>query len=88
LLNDFATAFGDAEQVVVTDIYAAREVSPANGFTSRDVVEALKHPRAHYVPGLSLAADFLLARLQPEAVVLVLSAGDADRISELILQKI
>ena len=88
LLNDFATSFIDAEQVIVTDIYAAREDPPANGFSSRDVVEALKHPRAHYIPDLAHTADFLLKRLQPEAVVLVLSAGDANRLSEMILHRI
>jgi UDP-N-acetylmuramate--alanine ligase len=88
LLNDFATSFIDAEQVIVTDIYAAREDPPANGFSSRDVVEALKHPRAHYIPDLAHTADFLLKRLQPEAVVLVLSAGDANRLSEMLLQNL
>lgn len=88
LLNDFAASFDDAEHVIVTDIYAAREDPPANGFSSRDVVEALKHPRAHYVPDLASTADFLLKRLQPEAVVLVLSAGDANRISEMLLHNL
>jgi UDP-N-acetylmuramate--alanine ligase len=88
LLNDFATSFIDAEQVIVTEIYAAREDPPANGFSSRDVVEALKHPRVHYIPDLAHTADFLLKRLQPEAVVLVLSAGDANRLSEMLLHRI
>jgi UDP-N-acetylmuramate--alanine ligase len=87
-LNDFATSFNDAEQVIVTDIYAAREALPANGFSSRDVVEVLKHPRAYYLPNFSQVADFLMKNLQPEAVVLVFSAGDANRVSELLLQKL
>ncbi len=86
LLNDFATSFGDAEHVIVTDIFAAREASPANGFSSRDVVEALKHPEAHYMPDFSQVAEFLMRSLHPQAVVLVFSAGDANRISELLLQ--
>jgi UDP-N-acetylmuramate--alanine ligase len=88
LLNDFATSFDDAEQVIVTDIFAAREDLPANGFSSRDVVEALKHPQAHYIPDLAQTADFLLKRLEPEAVVLVLSAGDANQISEMLLNNL
>jgi len=88
LLNDFATSFGDAEHVIVTDIFAAREDPPANGFSSRDVVEALKHPRAHYLPDFSKVADFLMKGVHPEAVVLVLSAGDANRVSDLLLQKL
>ena len=88
LLNDFAASFEDADQVIVTDIYAAREVSPANGFSSRQVVEAMKHPQAHYLPGLTQAADYLLNKVQPQAVILVLSAGDADQISGMLLQKL
>jgi UDP-N-acetylmuramate--alanine ligase len=88
LLDDFATSFGDAEQVIVTDIYAAREPSPANGFSSRDVVEALKHPNAHYLPDFSQVANFLLKGLHPEVVVLVLSAGDANQVSDLLLHEL
>lgn len=88
LLSEFATAFENADHVVVTDIYAARENSPANGFSSQQVVENMVHREANYVPGLSQAADYLLDRVQPEAVVLVLSAGDADQISDLLLRKL
>jgi len=88
LLNDFATSFGEAEQVIVTDIFAAREDLPANGFSSRDVVDALEHPKAYYLPEFSEVVDFLVKGLHPEAVVLVLSAGDANRVSDLLLQKL
>jgi UDP-N-acetylmuramate--alanine ligase len=88
LLGDFATSFGDAEQVIVTDIFAAREDPPANGFSSRDVLEALAHPKAHYLPDFYQVADFLVQSLHPEAVVLVLSAGDANQVSDLLLQKL
>ncbi len=36
-MNDFANSFGDADEVIVTEIYAARE--PKQDFSSRQVVD-------------------------------------------------
>jgi UDP-N-acetylmuramate--alanine ligase len=83
LLPEFAAAFGDADQVLVTEVYAARETS--DGFSAQAVVQAMDHPGAHFVARLDDAARFLLDRLQPGDVLLVLSAGDADQISAAVL---
>jgi len=84
LQNDFAAAFADADQVLVTEIYAAREKN--SGFSSLQVVQAMDHPSARFCPTLTSAAETLLAELKPGDVVLVLSAGDADQISDQVLQ--
>ena len=85
LLDQFANAFKDADHVLMTDIYAAREAAPSDGFSTRQVVAAIQHDDIHYVPSLSQVAAFLLARLRPGDVLLVLSAGDADQISTQVL---
>jgi UDP-N-acetylmuramate--alanine ligase len=41
LLDDFASAFDQAGQVIVLDVYAARESAPSDGFSSRQVVDAM-----------------------------------------------
>jgi UDP-N-acetylmuramate--alanine ligase len=84
LLQEYATAFSDADVVIVTEVYAARE--NFTGFSSRQVVERMAHPDARFVPGLEQTTAHLLKRLQPGDVVLVLSAGDADQISAAVLQ--
>jgi UDP-N-acetylmuramate--alanine ligase len=87
LFDEFAAAFGDADFVVVTEIYAARESAPSDGFSAQRVVDAILaagQPRPHrvnFVPDLVQAHDFLLSQVQPDDVVLVLSAGDADQIN-------
>jgi UDP-N-acetylmuramate--alanine ligase len=94
LFADFAAAFGAADHVLVTEIYAARESAPQDGFSARRIVEAIaagmaglgKAADVHYVPGLAEAADFLIERVRPSDVVIVLSAGDADQISARLLQ--
>jgi UDP-N-acetylmuramate--alanine ligase len=88
LLKDFSTAFEQAEQVVVTEIYAARERSPADGFSSQQVVEAIKHPHASYMAEFNQVIDFLAGRLMPGDVLLVLSAGDADQVSSGLLDRL
>ena len=80
LRNDFEQAFHDADNVIVTDVYAAREQQPA-GFDMPGFVKSIQHPSVQYVPALSDAHDALLADLQPGDVLIVMSAGDAIDVS-------
>jgi UDP-N-acetylmuramate--alanine ligase len=84
LFLDFARAFKDADQVIVTEVYAARE--PKDEFTSAEIVSTMPHLSARYVETLPEVTSYLLKTLQPGDVVLVLSAGDADQISTDVLK--
>ena len=84
LFLDFARAFKDADQVIVTEVYAARE--PKEEFTSAEVVSAMPHLSARYIKTLPEVTDHLLQNLQPGDVVLVLSAGDADQVCTEVLK--
>ena len=79
LFLDFTRAFKDADQVIVTEVYAARE--PKQDFTSAEVVSAMPHLSARYIETLPQVTKYLLENLQSGDVVLVLSAGDADQVS-------
>ena len=82
LLVEYLDAFGEADHVLVTDIYAARERTNP-GVYSEEIVGAMDHPSAHYTPELEDAARFLHEHVQAPAVILVMSAGDGPRISEM-----
>ncbi|MCS6836260.1 MAG: UDP-N-acetylmuramate--L-alanine ligase [Anaerolineae bacterium] len=82
LLAEYLEAFGAADHVLVTDIYAARERTNP-GVHSEEIVAAMSHPSAHYAATLEDAAHFLHERVQSPAVILVMSAGDGPRIGEL-----
>jgi UDP-N-acetylmuramate--alanine ligase len=84
LLEEFAGAFEDADHVLVTEVFASRESNQDN-FSAREVVSAMRHPDAHFIPALVQTGEYLLERLGPGDVVLVLSAGDAEQISEQVL---
>ncbi len=83
LFNEFAQAFADADEVVVTEVYAARE--PKQDFSAQEVVKAMDRPTAHFIADIDDASEYLLKYTRKDDVVLVLSAGDADQISENLL---
>ena len=85
LFDQFVESFDHADHVLITDVYAAREDLPANGFSAHRIVEGMSHPDVQYVPALDQVAVKLLEQLQPEDVLLVLSAGDGDKVSAQVL---
>jgi UDP-N-acetylmuramate--alanine ligase len=85
LLDGFAQAFDQADHVLVTEIYAAREAAPKDGFGGQQAAQALHHPDVRFTPGLEDAQQELLAHLRSGDVVLVFSAGDADQLSGQVL---
>ncbi len=83
LFFEFTRAFGEADEVLVTEIYAARESKQE--FSSAEVVGAMPHPSAHFTGSLEETTKYLLKHLRSGDVVLVLSAGDADQVSANLL---
>jgi UDP-N-acetylmuramate--alanine ligase len=84
LFFEFTRAFADANEVLVTEIYASREAKQP--FSSAEVVSAMPHPSARYSGSLENTTKHLLKNLRSGDVLLVLSAGDADQISTNILK--
>jgi UDP-N-acetylmuramate--alanine ligase len=82
LLEQFANSFDNADEVIVTEVYAAREEK--QDFSSLKVVEAMHRP-AQFISALSEVSHYLINHLQAGDVLLVLSAGDADRVSTEVL---
>lgn len=80
LQNDFAAAFKDADRVLVTDVYAAREQRPA-GFEMDAVVKTIQNPNARFVPNFAAAKELLLSELGQGDVLIIMSAGDAINLS-------
>ncbi len=85
LLDDFATSFNEADEVIVTEIYPSRE--PKQDFSSKRVVDAMPRP-AHFIPSLQEVSQYLITHLRPGDTLLVLSAGDADQVSTAVLARL
>jgi UDP-N-acetylmuramate--alanine ligase len=79
----FKTAFGAADVVVMTDIYAARE-TPIAGITGEALCQSVS--RGHFVPREKMA-EFLSGILRPHDVVITMGAGDITKLGPELLQK-
>jgi len=86
LFGEFVSSFKDADEVIVSEIYAARE--PKQDFSAEQVVKAMNHKAAHFIPALADIREYLVAHLKPGDVLIVMSAGDADRISTEVLARL
>jgi UDP-N-acetylmuramate--alanine ligase len=85
LAAELASALAGADEIVLTDVYPARE-KPIAGVTGKLVVDALAdHGRVPvWMPTVDEAVASVLRRVRPGDVVLVLGAGDVDRAPELL----
>ncbi len=79
LAAEFAEALAAADDVTVTDIYAARE-APARGVTGKLIVDALsdRGVLAGWTPSVEQGVARLDRRARKDDVLLVLGAGDVD----------
>lgn len=84
LLADFATCFADADQVMVLDIYASREKDTL-GLTGVGVAQAIRQDNVQFVAKIEDAAAYLITHLQPGDLLITFSAGDGNRVGEIVL---
>ncbi|TFV66264.1 UDP-N-acetylmuramate--L-alanine ligase [Blastococcus sp. CT_GayMR20] len=88
--KEFAVGFGEAlglaDEVVVMDVYGARE-DPVPGVTGALVADAVPLPpgQVHFEPSWSAAAPALAARARPGDLVLTMGAGDVSMIGPEVL---
>lgn len=85
LFDAFVNAFETADFVVVMEVYASREASLSGQFSARRLVEAMPGEKAFFVPSIGETVEFMLERLRPGDVMIVMSAGDADQVSTQVL---
>ena len=88
LLGEFAGAFQDADQVFITEIYAASEAAMA-GVTGETVAEGVRmngHAQVHYEPTLGRLRAAVNAVLDSGDLVITLGAGDIHRVAHHLAQ--
>jgi UDP-N-acetylmuramate--alanine ligase len=87
LLAEFAASFGDAEHVIITDIYKSRDTHDY-GVSVQDVLDHMSHPDARHIGSLDAVTEYLAEHVQPGDVVIIMSAGDATKIGERLLNSL
>jgi UDP-N-acetylmuramate--alanine ligase len=82
--GEFGAALGLADQVVVLDVYAARE-DPQPGVTGGLVADAVPGGRARFLPDRTQVATVIAAIAQPGDIVLTMGAGDVTLLGPLLV---
>ena len=82
LFDDFTRAFNDADQVLVTDVYAAgeRAIEGASGKELAEAIGAHGHHSVRYVSDRDELVQTLCRQAQPGDVVIALGAGNINKI--------
>ena len=90
LMDEFATAFADADTLCLLDIYPASE-KPIDGVTTEALVRRIAgagNVSVAYAASFTDAVAMVTALAQPGDMVLTLGAGSVSQLGTLILQKL
>jgi len=82
--DEFGRAFFNADVLVVTDVYPARE-EPIQGVTGELIASAAKeygHKQVHYVPDKKDVPGYLMTLARPGDIVITMGAGDIWKFGE------
>lgn len=86
LFNDFLTCFDSTDEVIVTDIYAAREKFDPS-IHSKDVVDALIESgiNAKYLGTFEEARDYVYQIANPKDLIITTGCGNPDVLARMIV---
>ncbi len=87
--EDFARSFFQADVLVVTDVYPAREepIEGVSGALIADTARRFGHREVHYEPDKTKLADYVYKLLQPGDLVLTIGAGDIWKTGRALVEK-
>ena len=90
LMDEFARAFGEADEVIIPDIYAAREPGARAAEGAAELADRIRTygGRAVYVPDLNDVATRLLGSAQSGDLVLTMGAGDVWKVADVLVERI
>lgn len=86
LLDEFSLSFNDADMVIVSDIYAAREADDGK-IHSRMLVDKINAngKKAVYIPSFDDIVEYLKERVSPGDMIITMGAGNIDKVGDLYL---
>ena len=92
LMEEFGSAFADADTVLLLDIYAASE-PPIPGVTAERLAQAIaeagsKGKAVRYVTSFDQAARLAAELAEPGDMVLTLGAGNVSQLGPMVLQEL
>jgi UDP-N-acetylmuramate--alanine ligase len=85
MLYQMGESFDAADEVIVLDIYAAREMDDGS-VSASELVAASPHRSIRHIATIDAAAGYLAGRVAAGDVVLTLGAGDGNQVGEQLLR--
>lgn len=87
LLLDFASAFNNADKIIITDIYAAREKDTGE-IHSKDLVKLIEKEGKDviYIKSFEEIVEYLKKYTQPKDVILTMGAGNIYEVGKMFLK--
>ncbi len=87
LLNDFANALIEFDNIIITDIYAAREKNIYNISAKDLAIEINKLGKdAKYISDFEEIKNYLIKNVQPNDLILTLGAGTVTNIGSMLVR--
>jgi UDP-N-acetylmuramate--alanine ligase len=88
LMDEFASAFNNADVLLITDIYAASEI-PIEGVNAAVLADRIKshgHKQAEYIGSLDGGAEALATTVREGDLVITLGAGSVHKCGDQLLE--
>ncbi|HTC93796.1 MAG TPA: UDP-N-acetylmuramate--L-alanine ligase [Terriglobales bacterium] len=90
LMEEFTSAFGDADTLHILDIYAASE-QPIEGITGEALSRAVAQrsgKKVHYIPSFADATEAVVTQARDGDMILTLGAGNISQLGPQILERL
>ena len=87
LMEEFQTAFDDADTVEILDVYAASE-EPIPGVSAKVLAEAMRHACAEYAASTEEAIARVTARASKGDAIFTLGAGNVSQLASQVLERL
>ncbi len=88
--EEFGRSFFNADMLVITDVYPARE-EPIQGITGELIANTARefgHKNVHYVENKKEVPSFLKQNMQPGDIIITMGAGDIWRYGEEFIKQL
>ena len=87
LLDDFAKALLNFDNIIIVDIYAAREKN-TYGVSSKDLVDKIQSfgTAARYIPDFEECVNYIKENVKPNDIVMTLGAGTVTKIGPMLVE--
>jgi len=89
-MSQFAESFGDVHEVIVTDVYGAREEQSGQESASKQLVDKMvaAGKPGRYIPDMNDVASVVASKLEPGDLVMTVGAGDVWKIADELVARL